>query len=288
MDILSSRQNRFVRACRDLAAEPDREGARVLLDGVHLIRDAHDAGFEFEFVGIARSRLDLETEERELATQLDIAGAPVFAVTDSVFSSMSPVRTPSGMVAIASRTPVDARSIMRSRDGLLVVLMDIQDPGNLGAVIRVAEAGGASGALVAGASAHPYSWKALRGGMGSTLRLPVAYVPDAEGCIRALRTAGFRTVAAVPTDGRHPDAVEWTGSVALVVGSEGAGLRATVAHNCDARVTIPMAPSVESLNVAVAAGIVIYAARRQRVAGDAGSLQPGRGSQTRQSQRVHP
>ena len=274
MDILSSRQNRFVRACRELAAHPDPDGIRVLLDGVHLIRDAHAAGCEFEFVGITSSRLDARTEERELAEQLQNTGAPVFDVTDSIFSAISPVRTPSGMVAIALRTPIDAHSIANHTGGLLLLVVDVQDPGNLGAVIRVAEAGGANGVLVAGASAHPFSWKALRGGMGSTLRLPVASVADAGSCVDALRGAGFRTVATVPAGGSDPDAITWTGSVALVVGGEGAGLPDAVTQACDARVTIPMATSVESLNVAVAAGIVVYAARRQRGAGNTGTGSP--------------
>jgi TrmH family RNA methyltransferase len=286
MESITSRQNRFVRACRDLAAHPDPDGARVLLDGVHLIRDACTARCEFEFVGITSSRLDSQTEERDLAEQLEHAGAPVFDVTDSVFSSMSPVRTPSGMVAIASRTPLEASSIAQQSGGLVLVVVDIQDPGNLGAVIRVAEAGGASGVLVAGASAHPFSWKALRGGMGSTLRLPVATVADAESCVQDLRRAGFRTVAAVPADGREPDAIRWTGSVALVVGGEGAGLPDAVINACDEHVTIPMAPSVESLNVAVAAGIVVYAARRQRVAGDTGP-RSAESSYSRETHRGH-
>ncbi|NOT28249.1 MAG: RNA methyltransferase [Acidobacteria bacterium] len=284
MESITSRQNRFVRACRDLAARPDPDGARVLLDGVHLIRDAHAAGCEFEFVGITSSRLDAHTEERDLAEQLESAGAPVFDVTDSAFSALSPVRTPSGMVAIALRTPTDASSIAQHPGGLVLVVMDIQDPGNLGAVIRVAEAGGASGVLVAGASAHPFSWKALRGGMGSTLRLPVACVSDAESCLQELRRAGFRTVAAIPAGGREPDAIEWTGPVALVLGGEGAGLPDAVTLACNEHVTIPMATSVESLNVAVAAGIVVYAARRQRVAGDAGRRSPD-SSHTRETHR---
>ncbi len=284
MESITGRQNRFVRACRDLAARPDPEGARVLLDGVHLVRDACAAGCEFEFIGIMSSRLDAHTEERDLAEQLERAGAPMFDVTDSVFSAMSPVRTPSGMVAIALRTPTDASSIAQHLGGLVLVVVDIQDPGNLGAVIRVAEAGGASGVLVAGASAHPFSWKALRGGMGSTLRLPVACVSDAKSCLQELRRAGFRTVAAVPAGGREPDEIEWTGPVALVLGGEGAGLSEAVTQACNEHVTIPMATSVESLNVAVAAGIVVYAARRQRVAGDSGRRSP-ESSHTRETHR---
>lgn len=267
MNIVSSRQNPIVRACRELADAPDPAGARILLDGAHLVRDADAAGHEFELIAVAASRLTTETEEGELAGRLEKHGSPVYAVNDKAFAAMSPVRTPSGIVAIARRSPTDARALYRRADGFLLVAVDVQDPGNLGAVIRAAEAGGATGVLVCGASAHPFSWKALRGSMGSALRLPIASVPDVEVCVGELRAAGVRTVAAAPRAGRDPDALDWTGACALVIGGEGTGLRDTVRASCDEEVTIPMAAPVESLNVAVAAAILIYAARRKRSPG---------------------
>ena len=264
MQTISSRQNPIVRACRELQETPDPAGARLLLDGAHLVRDAQAAGLAFEMVAVAASRLAADTEEGDLARWFDTSGSPVYAVTDMAFAAMSPVRTPSGLVAIARRTPTDAAAIYRRPESFVLVAVDVQDPGNLGALIRAAEAGGVIGALVCGASAHPYSWKALRGSMGSALRLPMASVSDAGACVRDLRAAGLRTVAAVPRDGRDPDAIDWTGRVALVIGGEGTGLRHDLLGSCDEKVTIPMTPPVESLNVAGAAAILIYAARRQR------------------------
>jgi TrmH family RNA methyltransferase len=215
-------------------------------------------------VAVATSHLTAGTEEGTLAHRCETTGAPVYAVSDTVFAAMSPVRQPSGILAIARRPPTDLAHIYSHPKKFLLVVVDVQDPGNLGALIRAAEAGGVTGALVCGSSAHPYSWKALRGGMGSALRLPVASVPDAETCVGDLRAAGIRTVAAMSRDGRDPDAISWTGPLALVIGSEGAGLSDIVRAACDEEVTIPMASPVESLNVAVAAAILIYAARRQR------------------------
>jgi TrmH family RNA methyltransferase len=148
--------------------------------------------------------------------------------------------------------------------GFLLVAVDVQDPGNLGALIRTAEAGGVTGAVITGSSAHPFSWKALRGSMGSALRLPVAIAPDIRAIISSLRAAGARTVASVPRGGQAPEDISWRGLVALLIGGEGPGLPPHVVSECDDRVTIPMTPGVDSLNVAVAGGILIYAARRQR------------------------
>ncbi len=188
----------------------------------------------------------------------------MLSVADEVFAAMSPVRSPSGIVAIAERTPTDAAAIWNNRGGFALVAVDVQDPGNLGALIRTAEAGGVTGVVVSGASAHPFSWKALRGSMGSSIRLPIARAADVGKIIDCLRAAGTRTIASVARGGRAPDEIDWTGSIGLLLGGEGPGLSDSLVAQCDERVTVPMAPHVESLNVAVAGGVLIYAARRQR------------------------
>ena len=261
---ISSRENPVVRAYRELASEPDAAGARLLLDGVHLVRDARDARLDFESVAVAASRLIGETEEGSLARALDTEGVAVLSVADDVFTAMSPVRSPSGIVAIAKRTPIDAAAISNSRGGFALVAVDVQDPGNLGALIRTAEAGGVTGVVVGGASAHPFSWKALRGSMGSGVRLPIARAADVGAIVDCFQAAGTRTIAAVARGGRAPDEIDWTGSIGLLLGGEGPGLSDDLVARCDERVTVPMAPHVESLNVAVAGGVLIYAARRQR------------------------
>jgi RNA methyltransferase, TrmH family len=101
--------------------------------------------------------------------------------------------------------------------------------------------------------------------MGSALRLPVVAGMTHDAVITCMTTAGVRIVAAVPRGGEHPDEIDWRGPVGLLLGGEGPGLSDEVVARADARVTIPMAATVESLNVAVAGGILVYAARRQRV-----------------------
>ena len=265
---VSSRQNDAVRAFRALAREPDSNGARLLLDGVHLVRDAHRAGIDFELVVVAASRLDAATEEQHLVGTLERDGVDVAVAPDSVFDAISPVRSPSGLAAIARRHVVTVADICQRTGGFVLAAVDVQDPGNLGALLRSAEAGGVTGMLVCAngqsGAANPFSWKAVRGSMGSVLRLPVAAGVRAEDAVEALRSSGARLIAAVPRGGADPDALDWRGHVGLVVGGEGPGLPGHLADRCDEHVTLPMAPAVESLNVAVAGGILVYAARRQR------------------------
>jgi TrmH family RNA methyltransferase len=262
---ISSRQNPLVRNFRDLAADPDPTGERVLLDGAHLVRDALSAGAEFEVLAVSTSRAD-EGEAAALARELALAGVDVVQVADSVFPALTPVKTSSGIAAIARRRVSTPAMICSHPAAFIVAACDVQDPGNVGSLLRSAEAGGGTGAFVCGASANPFSWKALRGSMGSALRLPIVAGMTASAVLSCMRDADVRIIAAVPRDGEPPDEIDWRGRVGLFAGGEGSGLDPEIIALADARVTIPMAASVESLNVAVAAGILVYAARRQRSA----------------------
>jgi len=181
-----------------------------------------------------------------------------------VFDVLSPVKSPSGIVAIAGRKGVTAEEICAQPGAFVLAAIDVQEPGNVGALIRAAEAGGVTGALICGVSASPFSWKALRGSMGSVLRLPIAADLTAHQAFTLMRKSGVRTIAAVPRGGQDPDAVNWRGTVGLLLGGEGPGLTDEAIALSDARVTIPMAGGVESLNVAATGAILVYAARRQR------------------------
>ncbi|HEY3092982.1 MAG TPA: RNA methyltransferase [Vicinamibacterales bacterium] len=264
MKTIASRQHALVRAYRALASEPDPAGARLLLDGVHLVREAHAAARAFESVVVASSRVASHTEEAVLARALKDTGADVAIANDQVFAAISPVRTPSGIVAIVRHHPTTVDAILEQARLFALVVVDVQDPGNLGSLMRVAEAGGVTGIIVAGESANPFSWKAVRGSMGSVLRLPVARSLSIDTVMQEIRKTKTNAIAAVPRDGWDPDAVDWSGRIALLLGGEGPGLSGQVVADADQRVTVPMEAPVESLNVATSAGIIIYAARRAR------------------------
>ena len=272
MKTIASRQNALVRAYRALAQEPDPAGLRLLLDGAHLVREAHAAAMTFESVVVAASHMDRRggpsgppaSEEGTLAESLRRDGIDVVAASDQVLEAISPVQTPSGIVAIAHHHPTTADAILEQARLFALVVVDVQDPGNLGSLMRVAEAGGVSGVIVAGESANPFSWKAVRGSMGSVLRLPVARSVSVDTVMQDIRKTSTKAIAAVPRDGWDPDAVDWSGRIALLVGGEGPGLSARVVADADERVSIPMEAPVESLNVASSAAIIIYAARRSR------------------------
>jgi TrmH family RNA methyltransferase len=152
---------------------------------------------------------------------------------------------------------------MAAPEACCLGLIGVQDPGNVGSAIRAVDALGATGALILDGTADPRAWKTLRGSMGSVFHVPVGQGTTADALAEA-RHAGIAVIAAVAQNGTPLASVDLLGPCLILVGSEGAGLAPDIVDRADARVTIPMRRGVDSLNVAVTAGIVLYEARRQR------------------------
>jgi len=257
---VTSRHNPLVARFRDAA---NGDGAVVLLDGAHLVADAMAAGVAIAIAAVTNASR-AKPEIAAIADALAERGVEVIIVGAAVMNAISPVRSPTGIVAIADRPAGRLADAFARGVPLVVVAIDVQDPGNVGAIVRAAEAAGATGVVAAGASADPFGWKALRGSMGSALRLPVAAEVDADTVVEEARRRGCRIVATVPRDGTQLFDVDLSGPVALLVGGEGAGLPPALAAAAAARVTIPMQAPVESLNAAVTAAVILYEAHRQR------------------------
>ena len=267
MDTVRSRRNELVTRFRNAARARRPDRTMLLLDGVRLIRDACAAGAPIATAIVSQAALAAgDGDVERLARDLEASRVPVAAGSDAVMAAVSPVRATSAAVALGDHRPARLDAVLQAaRDGAACVVapVGVQDPGNLGAIVRTAEAAGAAGVAVAGPSADPYGWKALRGAMGSTFRVPVADGGSPAEIAAAARSHGFRVLAAVPRGGRALHEAELGGRHLVLVGGEGAGLR-PFADLADDAVSVPMAPAVESLNVAVAAGVILYEARRQR------------------------
>jgi TrmH family RNA methyltransferase len=258
---ITSRKNPHVERAREVAR--GQVAGRLLLDGAHLVGDALDAGLDLDIVFIDAASAD-RREVSALANRLAASGIEVLAVAPTVMSAISPVRSSSAIVAIGRRPERQADALYAGDAPLVVIADTVQDPGNLGAIVRVAEAGGASGLVAAGAGADPYGWKALRGSMGSALRLPIVVSARGDAAARDAVHRGCRTVATVPRSGRSLYDADLRGPLALLVGGEGGGLAPAALEAATERISIPMADPVESLNAAVALALVVYEARRQR------------------------
>ena len=253
-----------VKRYRELARNPTTNGLEreLLLDGPHLLLEARESGLPVESAAFEQEAFT-DPALRALAEQLVADGADVYIVSRKTLESMSPVRTPAGVVGIARRTLPSLADALAHRNALIVVAHDVQDPGNVGGIVRTAEAAGATAFVTTASTADPLGWKALRGSMGSALRLPIARGEIAD-LLRALRAGGIATNALAPRDGRPLFEADFRKPSALLLGREGGGLPDDVLREVDQRITIPMQPPVESLNVGVAAALVLYEAYRQR------------------------
>jgi TrmH family RNA methyltransferase len=181
-----------------------------------------------------------------------------------VIEAASPVKAPTGVVAIARWRPAEVRDVLAGQPALVACAVHVQDPGNTGAIIRAAEAAGATGVITTAGSADPFGWKALRGAMGSAFRLPVAAGAEPEAICQEARGRGVQVVSTSPSGGHSLYEVDLCGPCLILVGGEGAGLPERIQALADVSLRIPMRPPVESLNVAVAAGVILFEAHRQR------------------------
>ena len=258
--IVTSRQHALVKTCRAVARG---DAERALIDGWHLLRDAIAAGMTIDTVAIVEAMVGTPPTDEDDALIRGL-GPRVNTVSASVMDALSPVRSPSGVIAIVRRRAWTFEALLDRMPALIVIADGLQDPGNMGAIIRAAEAGGASGIVLTGASADPWGWKALRAAMGSTFRVPSYVASEASGVYDRLSAAGVRILATTPRDGAAMYDVDLRGPIAIAIGSEGAGLTRALVERAHARLTIPMADGVESLNAAVAAALVVYEAARQR------------------------
>ncbi len=256
--IVSSRQNPRVKQLRGaFAGHPRLSNGLVALEGEHLVEAALRSGMLLKTVFLS---------ERRPAPSFLPHSLEVLRLDDELFASLGETRSPQGIAALMI-PPVRTLDEVLWGIPLILVACGLQDPGNLGTLVRSAEAFGASGVLTTPGTVSAWNGKALRASVGSIFRTPV--VPCTIDDLSALRTRGIRFLAAVGegigSDGiSEIDSIDLTGSTALLIGNEGAGLSADLLALADARVTIPCVGTVESLNAAIAGSILLYEAQRQR------------------------
>jgi RNA methyltransferase, TrmH family len=253
---VESRQNARVKELRAGLSRGLRTAHNhIAIEGLHLVQEA------------ARSGLNLDTvflqEGRELLLeQFPPGNAEVLIVTEDVFLSATMTEHPQGVAALAEAPQFTQEAMFPPvRQPLVVIAGGLQDPGNLGTLVRSAEAFGATGMILLPGTVSLWNAKTLRASSGSAFRLPVVAL-SFEEAFHALRARGVRILAAVARDGDSE--ADWRGPAALLVGNEGSGLPEAWIAQADAQVTIPFTGAVESLNAAIAGSVLLYEAMRQR------------------------
>jgi TrmH family RNA methyltransferase len=261
--IVQSKQNARLKELRRALASPSRApGGLAGIEGPNLIAEALNAGLRFRCVFVAQGSEQL-LETLPLAPQTEVLLLPR-ELLDSALTTESP-QPIAALVELPDWTWEHLVPCSNQPPPLLVVLAGLQDPGNLGAVLRSAEAFGANGVLSLPGTVSAWNPKAVRASTGSVFRVPLLAV-TAEECFARLRAAGVKILAASVRNAEPVHLSDLTGPSALLIGNEGNGLPPELAARADAAITILCPGPVESLNAAVAAGVLLYEVSRQRFA----------------------
>ena len=277
MEIISSKDNKRIKYIRSLLEKGNirKKNHQFVVEGIKLVDEALEYGKVLEVVcaeslynelisgDLSGNRLLAENDKN--ITNYVKKGSSLLVVSDTVFKSMSETKTPQGILAVAEIP--DYRLLDR---GLLeqaytetgkiklLVLEDTADPGNLGTIMRTAEAAGVTGVIMGKGTVDIFNPKVVRSTMGSIFRLPFAYVEDLKETIKELKTQGISFYATHLKGEKSYKDIKYSDKSAILVGNEARGLSYDVADLADTYVLIPMQGKVESLNAAVAAALMMY------------------------------
>lgn len=285
--IVQSKQNPRLKALRRALAHPSGESCPLAgIEGPNLLEEAIRAGLRVACIFVAQEG------EHLLDALLLPAETEVLLLPKELLNSALSTETPQPVAALVEPPEWTWADILKSQSTaapLLLVLAGLQDPGNLGTIIRSAEAFGATGILSLPGTVSAWNSKAVRASAGSLFRLPLLSVA-AEDCFTRLRQAGMMLWTTAVTSAKPADKIDLASPAAIIIGNEGNGVPAELAALADGALTIPCPGPVESLNAAIAASILLYEASRQRAANKSNTtphtIQQSANSLTRQSREA--
>ena len=262
-EIVTSLQNLAVKQVVALQQKKRRdESGLFVVEGVRLVEELLASNWEIEF------GLFTEAAAKQQRAAAVIAEANcrcrMTAVSDSVFTKVSETDHPQGILMVARQVTLSLERLLEASQPLIMVIDGVQDPGNMGALLRTADAVGADGVVVTDGSADPYNGKALRASMGSLFHVPLSVGVTRENLLVTLRKTGVRLYATALEQADEYLQANYQGSLAVIFGNEGQGVSEKLLSGAEKNLHIPIYGRAESLNVVVAAAVIMYEAARQR------------------------
>jgi len=260
---ITSRDNSLLRHAR--AVRDGKADASIFIEGLRLCEEALSSRLQIE-AAIYSEEISRKARAASLIAQLSAAGHETVSVSEKLLESISYTKTPQGIVVLASRPAHDEATFneKQPRSSFLVILHGLNNPVNVGAILRTAEAAGVTGVITTTHASDPFSAKGLRGAMGSAFRMPIWTGVEYRDAVDWCAERHIRTICGAARGSKPYTEIDWSGSLAVIVGPESTGLSTEEIALADESVRIPMKGSVESLNVAVATGILLFEVSRQR------------------------
>lgn len=261
---ITSRDNSLLRRAR--AVRDGKADDAIFIEGLRLCEEALVSNLKLESVIYSEEVAD-KARAADLIKKLNKSVAKSAVVSEKLLASISYTKTPQGIVVLAERPPESEQSFAshQPRAPFLVILHGTNNPVNVGAIMRTAEAAGVTGVITTAHTSDPFSPKALRGAMGSAFRVPVWARANFDAVIAWCRARNVTIFCADAAGKKLYTNVDWSKSTALIVGPESAGLSGAEIAAAGTAVRIPMQGRTESLNVAMATGIILYEAARQHM-----------------------
>ncbi len=279
INVITSKDNKIIKEIKQLAQKKFRdELGSFLIEGQTLISEALDNGALIKFIIYCEALSPLRhvtsnEDDKQLLSRLEPllnrlekSGVPIFRVDERLFIPLSDTITPQGILGVVSKREITAENFFaENKEGNLIVLDRLQDPGNLGSILRTADAAGFQGVVLLKGSGDIYSSKVVRATAGSIFRVPVLFIDTEEEAIVLLR-ANKKTIFCT---GPKADQVYFDAKLAknaaIVIGNEANGISDSFMRSCDSQISIPMSGTIESMNAAICAAILMYEAVRQNL-----------------------
>lgn len=268
MEIIASLQNKWVKYIKSLQQRKYREKEKAfLLEGIRLLEEAVEASWPLK-LGAYSPKLLQNPRGNNILQTLKSKEIPLLCLTDEILDKAGDTQNSQGILAVACEKETDWKKVWTSSPEPVLVIVDgVQDPGNLGTIIRTADAHGAQGVLLTKGTVDLYNSKTIRSTMGSIFHLPILRIDNLTECLQLLNEQKFKIVVGDLAAEEYCFQYDYTGAIAICVGNEGAGPSPELKEKAHTTVKIPILGQAESLNVAVATGILLYEINRQRFAG---------------------
>jgi len=261
---ITSKENKAVRYLVSLSDPKVRKKEKAfLVEGNKMVEEALRDNLGVKQVIAAPSLT--QHHGKGLLKLAEHQGVDILWISERLLGSISDSKTPQPVMAVVAMREHSEDALLANDAGLIVIAHHLQDPGNLGTIIRTAEAVGASGVAVTPNTVDPYNNKAVRGSMGSIMRVPVVRIQSERDFVTRCKERGFQTVALELNGRETPFGLDLAIPTVIMLGQESAGLTAEDLAGFDHRIRIPMAETIDSLNVATSAAVILYEAMRQRM-----------------------